>query len=250
MRRGEPIDQTVQRFAQLIEGEAEASGRVPTRFKISPPRVRRIADQKKTDSQVKTVKPSKTKTLPQSEMEELAIVVLESNQKRRMEMDRLVSERLPSHKILFFEPKGTIIKWLSRLRNKIGVISLGEQDESKGAPVSGKKNLRSNKEMQVVNWLSKQEPFCPVLIHASDRTQRLHLTTVLRLAQWQTAVVLPTADKQWIGNRWLPSIKRAIAKSSARLQSLQNSNRSKSNVKSKADGSKIQKKARTIPKGD
>jgi hypothetical protein len=63
--------------------------------------------------------------------------------------------------------------------------------------------------LDVANFLSQQQPVCPVIIHTSNFERRWSMHNELRFAHWQTEIVL-SFNNDWIQSSWLNKVKALL----------------------------------------
>ena len=64
--------------------------------------------------------------------------------------------------------------------------------------------------LEVAEWLAKQEPVCPVIIHTSHTERRWSMHNEFRFGKWTAEIVLPMGE-HWISDSWLPRARALIA---------------------------------------
>jgi len=64
--------------------------------------------------------------------------------------------------------------------------------------------------LEVAEFLSRQEPSCPVILHTSNHERRWSMHNELRFAGWSVVIVPPIGD-DWIRGSWLPRARALIA---------------------------------------
>ena len=60
--------------------------------------------------------------------------------------------------------------------------------------------------LEVAEFLARQKPVCPVIIHTSNFERRWSMHNELRFANWQTEIVLSFGE-DWIRTSWLQKVK-------------------------------------------
>ena len=64
--------------------------------------------------------------------------------------------------------------------------------------------------LEVAEFLGRQPPVCPVLIHTSNSERRWTMHKAFRAGHWRVGVVLPAGD-QWSPLSWRPRARALIA---------------------------------------
>jgi hypothetical protein len=62
----------------------------------------------------------------------------------------------------------------------------------------------------VAQFLSTVKPFCPVIVHTSNSTAAISMTSTLQDAGWNVSRVYPENDLEWIKTAWIHSAFRQI----------------------------------------
>jgi hypothetical protein len=60
--------------------------------------------------------------------------------------------------------------------------------------------------LEVAEFLTKQKPICPVLIHSTNHEKAWSMHNELRFSNWQVDRVGPIGE-DWIEKLWLPKVK-------------------------------------------
>jgi len=63
--------------------------------------------------------------------------------------------------------------------------------------------------LEVAEFLAKQSPVCPVLIHSTNYEKAWSMHNEFRFANWQVDRVGPISD-DWIEKLWLPKVKTLL----------------------------------------
>jgi hypothetical protein len=108
----------------------------------------------------------------------------------------------------FFDDAAAMIKFLDAHLTDTIVLSLDHDLELKPNQNGGLTDPGTGRE--VADYLARQAPVCPVIIHASNVPAALGMEMVLREALWETHRVLPFDDLEWIPTQWFRSVRRAI----------------------------------------
>jgi len=63
--------------------------------------------------------------------------------------------------------------------------------------------------MDVAEFLARQPPVCPVIIHTSHTERRWSMHNELRFGKWNSEIVPPTGE-HWIRDSWLPRVRALV----------------------------------------
>ncbi|MBX3413764.1 MAG: hypothetical protein KF708_13820 [Pirellulales bacterium] len=63
----------------------------------------------------------------------------------------------------------------------------------------------------VADFLARQTPTCPVLIHTTNHIAAPGMLRVLQESGWQTSQVTPYGDLEWIGEVWVAEVRRILS---------------------------------------
>lgn len=63
--------------------------------------------------------------------------------------------------------------------------------------------------LEVAEFLSRQQPACPVIIHTSNHERRWSMHNEFRFAGWNVEIIPPIGDN-WIQSSWLPKARALI----------------------------------------
>jgi len=132
------------------------------------------------------------------------ILILEDNEDRIRNFQNAVKslgENFPT-RFWFEAPK--MIANLPSVLNQAGLISLDHdlnlQPNVTKDPGTG---------LEVAEFLAKQSPICPVLIHSTNYEKAWSMYNELRFAGWQVDRVGPIGDG-WEQCLWLPKVKSML----------------------------------------
>jgi hypothetical protein len=93
---------------------------------------------------------------------------------------------------------------LPSVLNQAGLISLDHdlnpQPNATTDPGTG---------LEVAEFLARQSPICPVLIHSTNYEKAWSMHNELRFAGWQVDRVGPIGD-DWVQCLWLPKVKSLL----------------------------------------
>jgi hypothetical protein len=136
------------------------------------------------------------------------IVILEDNAARRGAMQRCLQDRFYQFDAVFFDAAGPMQDYCARHLDETILIGLDHDLEMQ--PASHGRCLDMGTGREVAEFLATRKPTCPVVIHSSNAPAVLGMETVLQGAHWETHVVLPLDDLDWIPTLWFRTVRRAI----------------------------------------
>ena len=132
------------------------------------------------------------------------ILILEDNEDRIRNFQSAVKSLGGniSERIWFDAPN--MIADLSSVLNQACLISLDHdlnpQPNVTADPGTG---------LEVAEFLAKQKPICPVLIHSTNYEKAWSMHNELRFSNWQVDRVGPIGD-DWVQCLWLPKVKSLL----------------------------------------
>ena len=132
------------------------------------------------------------------------ILILEDNEDRIRNFQSAVKSLGGniSERIWFDAPN--MIAELSSVLNQACLISLDHdlnpQPNVTADPGTG---------LEVAEFLAKQKPICPVLIHSTNYEKAWSMHNELRFSNWQVDRVGPIGD-DWVQCLWLPKVKSLL----------------------------------------
>lgn len=135
----------------------------------------------------------------------LSIVVLEDNDERIAAMRDCLADKFPSFYQQIFRTSQQAIAWLRPHLNEAICISLDHDLEPAYPGASDPGTGRD-----VADFLARQTPQCPVIIHSTNAPAAFGMDQVLCDGGWTTARVMPYDDLRWIGEAWRPLVRRLI----------------------------------------
>jgi hypothetical protein len=136
-------------------------------------------------------------------MSDKLILILEDNEDRIRNFQRAIQSLDKfSCKIWFAAP--SMITDLPSILNQANLISLDHdlnpQPNVTTDPGTG---------LEVAEFLAKQKPICPVLIHSTNFERAWSMHNELRFAGWPVERIGPIGE-DWIEKLWLPKVKRLL----------------------------------------
>jgi CheY-like chemotaxis protein len=142
------------------------------------------------------------------------IVILEDNEDRAAAMRRCLQERFCEFEVSFFNESAAMIDYLrSHLPDTI-LICLDHDLEL--APGADGKWCDPGTGRDVTDFLARQAPACPVVIHTTNSAAGTGMEMALQEARWETRRVVPYGDLEWIPKQWFRTIRRAVVGPTAR----------------------------------
>lgn len=140
----------------------------------------------------------------------MKILILEDCGERRQKMTERLAEQFPRFEVLYSESATEYISAFKQLEHaQIIAIALDhdlemiqQDDGSTVDPGDGR---------QVANFLTEQQPVCPIVIHSTNSPAAVGMETVLTEAGWKVERVFPYGDLEWIETMWFPAMRKALA---------------------------------------
>lgn len=128
------------------------------------------------------------------------ISILEDDQRRLGAMLRVLAERLPEATVEASPCAWEFISLLEPSFAKVDLISL-DHDLEFGPhcddPGCG---------MDVVEWLLRRDPICPVVLHTANAQAGEIMESRLQGAGWHVRWTPPCMDLEWIGSYWIKRV--------------------------------------------
>jgi hypothetical protein len=143
----------------------------------------------------------------------MKIVVLEDDQRRVDAMRDRLADRFYQFEHVFFDSAAELKQYLEKHLSEVIALSLDHDLELKVDSAGMTHDAGTGRE--VADYLARQKPICPVIIHSTNEFGALGMEGVLQEAGWQTCRVTPFDDLQWVHDSWFPTIRRAIVRGSA-----------------------------------
>lgn len=138
----------------------------------------------------------------------MKIAILEDNAERQEFMRACIADRFYMYDARFYDDAGAMIDFLREHLVECLVIALDHDLELK--PGSDGRCIDSGTGRDVADYLAKQAPTCPVIIHSTNADAVVGMKAVLKDAGWKTRRVIPSQETDWIRNDWFPALRRAI----------------------------------------
>jgi hypothetical protein len=136
------------------------------------------------------------------------IVILEDNEDRREAMRRCLQDRFYQFEHVFFDEATPFIQYLRDHLTESIVICLDHDLELKTNGDGTSHDPGTGRE--IVDYLAKLQPVCPVVIHSSNEAAALGMELALQEAKWTTFRIAPFGDLEWIPTQWFRCVRRAI----------------------------------------
>jgi hypothetical protein len=138
----------------------------------------------------------------------MKIVILEDNADRCAVMRDCLADRLYTFEPHFFAQARDVVAYLTEFADQTIAISL---DHDLEPAVSGGLDVGDpGTGRDVAEFLASRSPFCRVVVHSSNLLAASGMEMVLADAGWTTHRVTPYGDLDWIPERWLPTMRKAI----------------------------------------
>jgi hypothetical protein len=138
----------------------------------------------------------------------MKIVILEDNADRQAVMRACIADRFYTFDAQIFDDASEMIRFLETNLGETLVISLDNDLDLKPGPDG--RSVDPGEGRQVAEFLAKQKPVCPVIIHTTNTNAADAMTEALTAAGWKTRRVIPFDDMNWIESTWFPVMRRAI----------------------------------------
>jgi len=135
------------------------------------------------------------------------IAILEDNEPRVAEMRAWLAEALPDCEVIFFDNANEIIAWLSEHLARVSLISL---DHDLLLRTADGRWVDGGTGREVVDFLVRSAPACPVLVHSSNEVAAQGMLGVLRKNKWKCAQVHRYEDVSWIRQAWAEAVARLV----------------------------------------
>jgi CheY-like chemotaxis protein len=141
----------------------------------------------------------------------MKILILEDNADRQLAMQRCLRDRFHQYEFVFFDDAKKMLVFLEKNLDCALIISLDHDLEPK-LQHNGQ-SVDPGTGRDVADFLARQAPACPVIIHTTNSAAGDGMEFLLRDAHWQTHRVFPWGDLEWIASQWLPTVRNAVVAS-------------------------------------
>ncbi len=139
----------------------------------------------------------------------LVIVILEDDQRRTVAMKKQLRVIAPTAVCSFFENAPDMIAWLQINLASVDLFCLDHdlilENPEEGNPFD------PGTGRDVVDFLCKKEPICPVLIHSTNAPAVIGMQGELQDAGWSYERVIPFDDLTWIRTVWREEMKKLLS---------------------------------------
>jgi len=136
------------------------------------------------------------------------IAILEDDEGRTDAMRVRLREFFPNYEPVFFDNAPDMIEWLRDHLPSTVLICL-DHDLGPNRILDGEV-FDPGTGQDVVNYLSTQEPLCPVIIHTANYLAAPGMELMLNESGWTCSRVIPVNELEWIDNAWVPEIRKGI----------------------------------------
>ena len=132
------------------------------------------------------------------------ILILEDNQERRDGFTAVLKELASDCEIIYWHNARVMVEDLPAHLENARIISLDHDlNEVEAAENAGDGLL-------VAEFLARQLPGCPVLVHSSNYERSLSMVNELSYARWRVERVGPVCA-DWITTLWKPAIAKLLS---------------------------------------
>jgi len=134
-----------------------------------------------------------------------SFAVLEDSAERAAAMQAVLAGLAPFCEPRFFDNAPDMVDWLRGNLEKVAGLSLDHDlgpNRERGGQVFDPGVGRD-----VVDFLERQAPACPVIIHSSNSQAALGMRLALEGAGWQCRRVVPLFATDWIAGPWAETVK-------------------------------------------
>lgn len=131
-------------------------------------------------------------------MQRNTIIILDDDLEHVKEFERAAASLSPELRLRFWYDAPSMIAECLPFLPEACLISIDHYLE----PLAGS-TVPPGTGLQVVKFLSKQQPACPVILHTASNDHAWSMYTLLRDRHWYAEMVIP-AREGWIQEAWLP----------------------------------------------
>lgn len=139
---------------------------------------------------------------------ELTIAILEDNVDRRTAMELCLEQHAPNVRRQFFIASMPMVEWLNINLQNVVLISLDHDLDL--IPDEVGRLVDSGTGREVADFLARQRPWCPVIIHSTNYPAAIAMEALLTENGWGVERITPYGDLEWIGEAWLPVARKKI----------------------------------------
>ena len=136
------------------------------------------------------------------------IAILDDDDQRVTTMRNLLAESLPHYEPVSFDNAPDMIEWLQNHLKSTVLISLDHDLGPSRARNGETFDLGTGQD--VVNYLTTQQPLCPVIVHTANYLAAPGMEQMLNDSGWTSSRVIPVNNLDWIDHAWIPEIRRHL----------------------------------------
>jgi hypothetical protein len=144
----------------------------------------------------------------------MKIAILEDNRERQHAMARCLGDRFHQYEVRFFDAALPLIDFLGAELPNVLAIGLDHDLEMITTPTGRLADPGTGRD--VVDYLTRQPPICPVVIHTTNSGAAVGMQMALEEANWPTYRVTPFGDLEWVSKLWFRTFRDAIVASVTR----------------------------------
>lgn len=139
------------------------------------------------------------------------ILILEDDLDRRGAMLDRLADRFPFYRVQVFD---AVAPMIGRLESEglDDVILMSLDHDLNLLPGADGKWIDPGTGLELAEWLARQSPVCPVIVHTTNTEGGTQMQRVLRKSGWRTSRIIPFDDLTWIDEVWIPVVRREIVR--------------------------------------
>lgn len=135
------------------------------------------------------------------------IFLLEDNPARLERMLRVLAKTFPGQSVHVEDDAMAANEWLKLHQGEVDLISLDHDLDSVPRP-NDPPGADHGCGRDVADFLAKQEPTCPVIVHTTNREGGLGMVMELKGAKWPVFRVYPHDSHEWVDADWAQTLTR------------------------------------------
>ena len=139
----------------------------------------------------------------------LTIAILEDDSRRRLAMDRRLTERLWMYDVVYFDMPHAFCRWLERNSERVLFASLDHDMNRVEDCLAAGDDFQIGNGYDASEWLARRRPAFPVILHTSNAPAAARMESLLREAGWRVEWIVPAGDLEWIDREWMRAVERA-----------------------------------------
>lgn len=143
----------------------------------------------------------------------MKIAILEDSKERQEMMRSCLEDRFYQYEVHFFDSALEMIDYLKE--NLLDVLALSLDHDLDFKQTESGELLDPGTGRDVADFLAKQPPACPIVMHTTNVPAADGMELVLSDAHWQTCRVVPYGDLEWIPDLWFRTIRDVIVDAAA-----------------------------------